>query len=104
MKKLRIFNSGGWPGEVHRCMVWFVKSNQHGNRGPGYAEASMAYGESPERATLTEAMNDLVVLKMGMMKNDRPDGVFFANVMTYPAGHPPKRMTRELFLEMGGDE
>ena len=104
MRKIKIRNSGGWPGEVHRCMVWFVKSASYKGKGQGYAESSMAYGDQPERNSLKEAMDDLVVLRATSMRGNRPDGVFYANVITYPAGHPPKQMSREMILEMGGEE
>jgi len=81
---------------VYRCMVWY-----HGDDG---IVPSLAYGKWPERRTLTEAMNDKVVLYQDAMRANNPKSAFFGTVVEYPAGCEPTIVKREIYLDMGGDD
>ncbi len=90
---------------IYRCMVWHCNgASNEGLSSVHIAVPSAAYGMMPERDTLTEAMNDKVAIYAVSMKGSKPGGAFFASVVHYPRGFPPKQIRRTMYLEMGGDE
>lgn len=83
---------------VFRCMVWFV--NDFADR---LAIPSDAYGQFQEHTKEADAINELAALRMTSLKMSTPSGAFWAAVVAYPQGAPPKSARREVYMVLGGE-